>query len=373
MSTLLMRWKQLARTFNRSWLLIPLLLVAGTGSAAANQRTVFTSSNAAAGNTVLVYERSFIGSLSLVRSVNTGGLGTGAGLGSQGALAIGDNGRWLFVVNAGSDEISTFAVLGSHLKLLHKVHSGGATPISLTVHRDLLYVLNAGGNIAGFKITHFGRLDPIAGSIRSLTGSGVGPAQIQFDPRGETLVVTEKGTNKIDVFPVVDGIAQDAVVQNSNGATPFGFDFDRRGHLVVSEAFGGAPNSSALSSYDLDDTTLSLISGSVPTGQTAACWVVITNNGRFAYTTNTGSGSVSGYRIARNGKLNLLTPDGRTGVIGEASAPTDMALTLGSHFLLVAAPGAGTITSFRVRFNGTLATADSIGGLPASAAGLIAR
>jgi 6-phosphogluconolactonase len=371
MSILIMRSKLWARAFKQAWLLIPLLLITGMSTAAAGlpfSRAIYTSNNAAAGNEVLVYERSPHGALDFVRSVSTGGLGTGSGLGNQGALAIGDNGRWLYVVNAGSNDISVFAILGSNLKLLHRVDSRGDTPISLTVHRNLLYVVNAGGNIAGFKIGFFGGLYPISGSVRPLTGNAVGPAQIQFSPNGRSLVVTEKNTNKIDVFPVVHGVAQNAVVHDSNGVTPFGFDFDRRGHLVVSEAVSGA-----LSSYDLDDGALSLISGSVPTGQIAACWVVITGNGRFAYTTNTGSGSISGYRIAHNGQLSLLTPDGRTGVTGDGSGPLDMALTRGSRFLLVLTPRSGSIWSFRVRADGSLDPVDSVGGVPATASGLIAR
>lgn len=370
------RFMSLARAFKRVWLLVPLIFAAGTNPAAADLKiahAVYTSSNAAAGNEVLIYQRSVHGALGFVRAVGTGGLGTGAGLGSQGALAIGDNGRWLFVVNAGSNSISTFTMFGSHLRLLGTVGSGGTTPLSLTVHRDLLYVLNAGGNIAGFKIGRFGGLHSIPGSIQPLTGDAVGPAEIQFSPWGDALVVTEKNTNKIDVFPIVDGVAQSAVVRDSNGSTPFGFDFDRRGRLVVSEAFGGAAGASALSSYDLDDTALAVISGSVPTGQTAACWVVIADNGRLAYTTNTGSGSISGYRIAHDGRLSLLTPGGRTAVTGDGSAPTDMALTRGSRFLLALAPGAGTLSSFRVRAGGTLDPVASAGGVPLSAAGLVAR
>ena len=34
---------------------------------------------------------------------------------------------------------------------------------------------------------------------------------------------------------------------------------------------------------------LHLVSPSVPTGQTAACWIVVTKDGKYAYTTNTGS------------------------------------------------------------------------------------
>jgi hypothetical protein len=64
-------------------------------------------------------------------------------------------------------------------------------------------------------------------------------------------------------------------------------------NLLVSEAFAGAANASAISSYDFDDKPLSLesISASVPAHQTAACWVVLARHGRYAYITNTGSGN----------------------------------------------------------------------------------
>ncbi len=165
-------------------------------------------SNAAAGNSILVYDRAPDGTLSLAGEYATGGLGAGAGLGSQGALVLSDSGRWLFAVNAGSDEISIFGVRGDQLLLLDVVPSGGEGPISLTNYENLLFLLNSGGagNIAGFAFNHSGELTPLEGSNHSLsnggTGDPVGPAQIQFTPDGDHLVVTEKATNLIDVFDV---------------------------------------------------------------------------------------------------------------------------------------------------------------------------
>jgi 6-phosphogluconolactonase len=130
-----------------------------------------------------------------------------------------------------------------------------------------------------------------------------------------------------------------------------------------------------LSSYDIDDAQwpLELISGSVATGQTAACWVVVTKNGRFAYTTNTGSGTISGYRVARNGGLTLLTPGGATGVIGAGSGPTDLVLSRNSETLLSLNPPIGTIQVFAVRADGSLVRGDAVQGISASATGLAAR
>jgi 6-phosphogluconolactonase (cycloisomerase 2 family) len=111
--------------------------------------------------------------------------------------------------------------------------------------------------------------------------------------------VTEKNTNLIDVFAVGNGGFTSAPVFNpSAGQTPFGFAFNQQGVLIVSEAFGGAVDASAVSSYTLGiNGTLSLVSASVPTTETAACWVAVTNNGKFAFASNTGSASVTGYQV----------------------------------------------------------------------------
>ena len=177
------------------------------------------------------------------------------------------DGRRLFAVNPGSDSISSFRVSGHGLELIDTDPSGGDQPISLTVHDGLLYVLNAGGagDITGHRISRHGDLSPLVGSTRPLSGAGAGPAQVSFDPSGETLVVTEKNTNLIDTYEVDGdtGLASGPSPQASAGATPFGFAFDGRGHLIVSEAFGGAPDQSAVSSYAVDDGLIDAISPSV--------------------------------------------------------------------------------------------------------------
>ena len=170
-----------------------------------------------------------------------------------------------------------------------------------------------------------------------MSGAATDPAQIGFTPDGSVLVVTEKATNKIVTFAVDrHGVPSDARAQDSAGPTPFGFAFGKRDQLFVSEAFGGAENASATSSYDIDrNGVLTAISPSVGTNQTAACWVVVTPNGRFAYVTNTGSGSISGYSIDFDGMIELLDADGRTAVTGDGSAPIDLALTDSGRFLYV--------------------------------------
>lgn len=235
----------------RMWRLAgALAALAVAGTAQAGDGAVFTLSNDSASNEVLAFTRGTGGELEFAASFSTGGRGAGAGLGSQGALVLSEDGDLLFAVDAGSNEISSFAVDGTSMELVGHVPSGGIRPISLIVRDDLLYVLNAGGegNIAGFTVGEEGALAPVPDSRRPLSGKATDPAQIEFAPDGKNLVVTEKATDQIDVYRVGnDGRAEGPVVYASSGRTPFGFAFRRDGLLVVSEAFGGAKGASAVS------------------------------------------------------------------------------------------------------------------------------
>jgi 6-phosphogluconolactonase len=240
-----------------------------------------------------------------------------------------------------------------------------------------LYVLNEGGtpNISGFEIDEDGTLTPLAGSTQPLIGGvAADPAQIGFGHDGELLVVTEKSGNRINTYTIDDdGLPSAPIDNSSNGMTPFGFAFSNAGTLVVSEAFGGALNQSAASSYSAsDDGSLSVISGSVPNSQTASCWVAITNNGKLAFVSNTGSGTISSYFInPGNGSLTLLNPTAAS--TGAASAPIDMALSVNSRILFVLLAGTQQVAAFRIGGNGNLTLVDTGGGLPMGAQGIAAK
>jgi 6-phosphogluconolactonase (cycloisomerase 2 family) len=335
-------------------------------------------------NAVAVFERAPDGTLSPAGTFPTGGSGNPVAeagdppfdpLASQGALILSEDDRFLFAVNAGSDEISVLAIRRDRLTLVDKVASGGIRPISLTVHADLLYVLNEGGtpNVTGFIVSDKGRLTPLAGSTRPLTAaSAADPAQVGFSPDGELLAVTDKASNLIDTYTVGDdGLASGPRSNASEGPTPFGFAFNRRGHLVVTE-IGGALSSYAAS----EDGALNAVSESVPDFQTAACWVVITRNGRHAFVSNPGSSSVSSYRLGSDGTLTLL--DSVAGsVVGGAGEPghgLDMALDKSGRYLYVHAAGIQAIAAFRVgRDDGSLTPVGITGGLPFAAQGIAAR
>ena len=332
-------------------------------------RAVYTLTNQVSGNAVAVFARSGDGTLTAAGTFATGGAGTGAGLGSQGAVTLSDDGRLLLAVNAGSNDVSVFQVDPQGLSLVSRTPSGGTLPISVTVSRNVVYVLNAGGtgNITGFTVGSTGALTQIGGSTRSLSGANVGPAEVSFSPDGRQLVVTEKSTSLLDVYPVDrNGVARELTSNTSAGGTPFGFAFGPRDLLFVSEA--AAPGSA--SSYALSNNgSFRVISGAVLTHQGAPCWAVVTADRRFGYTGN-GSGSVSGFSIAPNGSIRLLG-DGATALIG--SGVNDIALSANSRYLYVLQTGgARAIHAFRIQNDGSLRALGPVGGLPAGIQGLAA-
>ncbi len=289
-------------------------------------------------------------------------------MGSQGALALSDDGRWLFAVNAGSNDFSILRVSPTGLALIKRIASGGTQPISLTVHGNLLYVLNAGGrgNISGFALDNDGGATAIPGATRSLSGAAVGPAEVAFSPDGRWLAVTEKTTNKIDVYAVgSDGLATGPTPQASAGTTPFGFAFGLRNELLVSEAAGTA------SSYVLGaNGILTVTSGAVATHQGAPCWLVVTNNGRFAYTANAHSGTISGFAVGTDGSLTLLDAGGSTANVGPGNI--DLATSANGRYLYQLR-GSGPIVALRVEPDGHLTVLGRVGNMPGSVAGLVAR
>ncbi len=329
---------------------------------------VYTLTNQVGGNAVAVFMRGADGRLASAGSVATGGTGTGASLGSQGAVSLSNDGRRLFAVNAGSNDLSVFAVSPAGLALASRTASGGTLPISLTVHGNVLYVLNAGGsgNISGFTVGTSSDLTPIAGATLPLSGFTVGPADVQFSPDGSRLVVTEKNTNLLDVYAVdANGVASGPTTTASAGGTPFGFAFGLRNDLFVSEAAGSA------SSYVLDASgTPALVSGAVSTHQGAPCWAVVTADGRFGFTGN-GAGSVSAFAIAPDGAISLVDANGGTALIG--AGVNDIALSHNSRYLYVLQTGgAQAIHAFRIQADGHLTPLGPIAGLPAGTRGLAA-
>jgi 6-phosphogluconolactonase (cycloisomerase 2 family) len=328
---------------------------------------VFTTTNGAEGNAVVAFARAADGSLSYTGTYSTGGRGIGGTanpLGSQFALVLSENARHLFVVNAGSDEVSAFDVRRDGLALIDVEPSLGARPTSVAVSKGVLYVLNAGSNtITLFDVAPDGSLAARSDDTRALGAATSGPGAIRVSPDGTLLAVTGRTSNTIDTYAVhADGSLGEVVTSAASGTVPFGFDFTPNGILVTSDAGTGSASSYAAR----PEGGVRVVSGAVSTeGQRAACWLIVGQGGRFAYVANAGSASISAFSVAANGELALLTPGGVTADLGAGAQPLDLDVSRDGRFLYVFENGTGTIGGFAVNGDGTLAPMPDTPGLAA--------
>ena len=340
-----------------------------------DEGAAFAMTNRSTGNEIITYRRAANGALTRIGSTPTRGNGIGTDLDTQGALRLSSDNRFLYAANAGSDDVTVFSVNGTQLTFLQKVYAGDL-PNSLTINGNLLYVLDgsvAGNGIRGFRKAPDGTLTPLPFSFRLLSSPIAVPGQVEFSPNGRFLLVTQKTTNvlltppdAIDVFRVLPGGLTLPMPQRmaSNGLRPFSLAFRNDSQLLVVESFNAAPEASAASSYRLTDNgTLEVISGSIPNQQTDTCWVVITKDGRYAFTANFGSGTISSYRFAPNGQVVLV--EGNAAFLGMDSQPVDLALSTDSRYLYLLLRGTGGVASFRIQDDGGLTPLGVVtGGLP---------
>jgi len=373
----------------------------------------------AVGNEIVMYHMATDGTLHLHGRFPTGGQGAGPGtffrgdaLGSGNSVQLSDDQRWLFATNAGSNEVSVFHVDPRGLTLVDKVSSGGFFPNSVAVHKNLVYVLNSGdssafpgefdGNITGFKLNRRGHLTPLAGSTRGLAAGGnlatvecqtmaectarevpnalVNPTQVSFTPDGRFLVVTIKdgadsvplntGPGRILVFPLGEnGLpSENPVITGSDNRGPFAFSIDERSHLLVTEFLNGnvPPKGNvpagAVISYAINrDGTLRVITPSINNGQVDSCWNAIAGGGKYLYTANFGSNTISSYALGRDGSLKLLEATAAT--TSDGSLNIDIAATRRGDFLYNVLPGVGAVAGWAVNRDGSLRSLGEFPGL----------
>lgn len=329
----------------------------GTDDGVPRPGHVYVMSNQETGNSVTVFRRAIDGSLTRLQTYVTGGLGVGNSydleaasdpLISQGSMILSPDRRFLFCADSGSNEISTMAIDGDTLVAVGRVPAGGIRPVSLTAHGNLLYAANAGGlppnsppnpdaTIAGFTIGSGGRLTPIDGSVTSLPGGpAAAPSQISFSPDGTQLVVTERQTNFIDVYPVDDygrpGLVKQTV---SHGPGPFTATFHGSDVLVISEVVGAEFTYGAMSTYRLgQDGSLTVITGSLNTTEATACWTADSLlDPNVTYIGNNQSGTIGGIRYDENGAITLFPPDGHLVATRDSHVAQDLAISSDGRFL----------------------------------------
>jgi 6-phosphogluconolactonase len=395
----------------------PTLAVAGVASGGSHPiGAVYVASNAYSGNAILAFPRYADGSLGPVQpGVPTGGLGSGPGLllpddplGAQSSLIVDQGSKLLFVVNAGSDDVSVFSINGNSLALVGRQPSGGGFPVSLALFDHTLYVLNAVGNsVAGFRVDARGHLrqsltcalpslpngaDPVLAGTATQSPQPVmvqTAGQVGFSPDGTRLLVVSKegpllregfpftptlGAGRIHVYDVggphhslLNCGNPTTTVLSSNGGgggkMPFSFGWTAQGQLVLLEVFGSSTTfgGGAVSSYALSgDDTLAPISTSVPNGGTAPCWIVRSRANLYV-ANNLSNASDQPNSITRyvvNSKGQLAPNPAVAAPIG--SSLTDMTITTNGRFIYQLAPGSAQVWPFSVGSTGALTGLGSV-------------
>jgi 6-phosphogluconolactonase (cycloisomerase 2 family) len=350
---------------------------------------VYVMSNNSHRNSILVFSRDFRGRLRAIPQATTPTGGRGGAdnaaidpLGSQGALVYDAGTEMLFAVNAGDNTVTSFETgpQGVALRRRAVVASGGYIPVSVAVSENLLYVLNAGdtGSVATFEIGAHGSLNQISGFDLNLPPSAVAipfdqvpaPNQIGVDALARHLIITHVGGQELLTIALDDdGVPAGSVVSTTTpGVAPFAFQVTRYGTTLVAEAGTGS-----VSTFDSPAAgmPMNLVTGAVATGQAATCWLVAGDNG-FAWTSNTGSSTLSLFGYSRTGQLELIDAVAAS----TSGAPIDLTLAGGGKFLYTLDAASGQVSGFAVdEDSGALTSVSSVGGLPAMAGlqGIAAR
>lgn len=350
-------------------LLAAAVSVIAAGAASASHREprgsrvvgqVYINDNSAGINTVAGFNRHANGTLTPIAGspFAVGGVGTGHATASQGSLQLSADGRYLLVVDAGSNQISVLRINPDGLlQIADVVSSNGGNPVSIAVHDHLVYVANADPdepNYTGFTFNRGGHLRPIPGSTVSLP-AGSQPGDVLFSGDGTKFVGTRVGTSLIDSFTVGDDglltAAPDSPFAHQAGEYgQFGSEFSptNPAQLFVSNAHtaAGGPAPGSVSSYtDAADGTLTPVAGSpFANAGVASCWVEISHDGHDLFAVDTGSSTIASYSIASDGTLTAI---GKT-PIKNGKGAEDARLAADGSTLWVVSAGADAVNGFSV-------------------------
>src|SRR3989442_1476251 len=246
--------------------------VADVSAALSDPGAVYTLTNQVGGNAVAVFARGADGRLTTAGTVSTGGTGTGASLGSQSAVTLSDDGRWLFAVNAGSNDVSVFSVKNTNQLDVYAVDangvatgptttaSAGGTPFGFSFgHRNELFVSEAAGSASSYELDATSGVSLVSGAVLTHQGAPCW-AVVTNDGR---IGFTGNGAGSVSAF----AIAPD-------------------GAIGLVDANGGT----ALIGAGINDIALS-------------------HNGRYLYVLQTGGAqAIHAFRVEADGHLTALGP-----------------------------------------------------------------
>lgn len=341
-------------------------------------RYIYTIGNAF-GNTVIGFEIQEDGTLVQLPGSpwETGGWGLTVTPFTQNGLIATEDGRHLFAINILTNNISVFRVADDGT--LTQVpgspfDTGGQVPSCMALSEDVMYVAHLGTNLnfcvecdyRGLRWDEVNEtLTPIPDSVIPLPINPPGfVLAVEFAPDGVNMLGARVGDHKIDSFMLdhdsglltpAPGSPFDSVITQ-----PLGFAFSpvNDSQVFVSNLVELDERPGLLSSFLRSGSTgqIAPIPGfPYTTGdQGAACWIALTSDGRYLYTTNTRSDTISRYTVNPEGTLNFVEVVDVPKFDEINDEPLDMIITGDDQFLYLVNGGIGGVVGYRILPDGGL-------------------
>ncbi|MGO9058742.1 MAG: lactonase family protein [Candidatus Binataceae bacterium] len=278
-------------------------------------------------NAVIAYRQNSHGQLTQIGSFNTGGTGVAN---PQGLLGPDDSdkeviaspdGRLLFAVNQGSNSIAVFRVhRDGSLGLVNNtaISSGGTEPVSLAIGDGRLYVVNRGDEVQGlvptiaptitvFNIRRNGVLTQDLAATTTLP-LGLSPSQVLISSTSRLAFVdtftppplnTVTDANEVMPFQIA---ADGALIPVSSGGvgapvTPpllLGLAQNPTQNII----YAGLTGAKQVGVFTFDHAGNLKLVGTVSVQGNGPCWTLVSANGKFLYTVDTGTNSVGVFSLA---------------------------------------------------------------------------
>jgi 6-phosphogluconolactonase (cycloisomerase 2 family) len=372
-------------------------------------------------NAIIHYRWAASGTLTEVERVATGGAGSGElspiyhvkrpnDHEGAGSVILTSDRRFLFTTNAGDNSVSSFAVDTEGQVTLLDVKrtgnptSGGAKSVAYAPSSRTLFVLHTFGpdHLRLMSVDANGKLTarPEQYSVNTMDWSNRGPTMVVLSPNGKFLIVgttfDELPSRKnpdgslilwiprgpdgalhviasnapdpdgIVVFPVGgDGGLGEPSFYDARAASPFYIAFlhNRPDTFIVGFAVS---NGLALGRIDAEGkiTVGPLVQIDTSAGlPSELCWVAVSPDDRFAYTTNFGYSTISSYRIdgdvlsiAKDPASPKVPGDGTYRAINGtvSSGPSDNWLTPDGAYLYQIYGNASKLVGYATQADGSL-------------------
>ena len=215
------------------------------------------------------------------------------------------------VVNAGVFVARINAETGALTPIAGSPFATGTVPMAITVDPTGRYVYVANrdsDNVSAYSIdAASGALAPVGGSPFA---AGDAPKSISVDPTGKFVYIANKDSDNISAFridPATGSLAPIAGAPFASGIEPNSIAIHPSGTFAFVANGGDVINTGTISVYGIDATTGALTLASAPIAAESFPESVTTNRaGTFLYVANGGSNNVSAYAISTSGALTAV-------------------------------------------------------------------